>query len=65
MCISHYAREIANRIINSQASLTFPPSTSSPIIRHAAVWMVLELRSSADTDDVMTLFENVYAAAEL
>lgn len=27
---------------------TFPPRTSSPIIRHAAVWIVLALRSSAE-----------------
>jgi len=34
---------------------TFPPNTSSPIIRHAAVCMVLEFRSSA-VDEVMMRF---------
>ena len=27
---------------------TFPPNTSSPIIRHAAVWMARVFRSSAE-----------------
>lgn len=28
--------------------LAFPPRTSSPIIRHAAVWIVLAFRSSTE-----------------
>jgi len=45
---------------------TFPPKTSSPIIRHAAVCIVLELRSSAVDDDVMILWDELaIAAAEL
>jgi len=41
--------------------LTFPPKTSSPIMRHAAVCIVLVLRSSA-ADDVMMRVINVHAA---
>jgi len=40
---------------------TFPPKTSSPIIRQAAVCKVLVLRSSA-ADDVMMRDVNVPAA---
>jgi hypothetical protein len=32
---------------------TFPPKTSSPIIRHAAVCIVRVFLSSAEVDDVM------------
>jgi hypothetical protein len=41
---------------------TLPPKTSSPIIKHAAVFIVLEYRSSRADDDVIMLLPNVLAA---
>lgn len=32
----------------TSTAFTFPPRTSSPMMRHAAVWTVRELRSFAD-----------------
>jgi hypothetical protein len=45
--------------------LTFPPKTSSPIIRHAAVWIVLEFLSSAALDVMTPLAALEIAAADV
>jgi hypothetical protein len=45
--------------------LTFPPRTSSPIIRHAAVWIVLEFLSSAVLDVMTPLAALEIAAADV
>lgn len=38
---------------------TFPPSTSSPMMRHAAVWIFLAPRSSAEAVPVVMMLELV------
>lgn len=42
--VQHFGIHDATQLVTA---LTFPPKTSSPIMRHAAVWIMLLLRCSA------------------
>lgn len=44
-------------------STVFPPSTSSPMIRHAAVCIILEFLSSADVEAMFRALATPFATA--